>query len=89
LTKWQAEHPLPTPLNFNVEEEVETFGVPTGYSDLADHEANFFNSVRSRKKTVENEGFGHNAAIGCHLANYSYFKQTAAIWDSAGRKIKG
>ncbi len=89
LAKFQAEHPLPNPLDFKVDEETEVFGVPPGYSDLADHEANFFNAVRTRKKTVENEDFGNNAAIGCHLANYSYFKQTAAVWDPAGRRIKG
>src|SRR5437667_6726692 len=54
LAQWEADHPLPNPLNFKVEDEVETFGVPSGYSDLADHEANFFNSVRTRKKVVEN-----------------------------------
>ncbi len=89
LAKFQAEHPLPNPLDFKVDEDTEVFGVPPGYSDLADHEANFFNAVRTRKKTVENEDFGNNAAIGCHLANYSYFKQTAAVWDAAGKRIKG
>jgi len=44
--------------------------------------------LRSRKKTVENEEFGNNAAIGCHLANDSYFKGTAAVWDEKGRKIR-
>ena len=72
-----------------MDEEEETFGVPPSYSDLADHEANFFSSVRTRQKTVENEEFGNNAAIGCHLANYSYFKETAAVWDGPGRKIRG
>ncbi len=66
-----------------------SFTPPDGYSDLVDHEANFFNAVRSRKKVVENEEFGNNAAIGCHLANHSYFKETAAVWDPAGKKIKG
>jgi hypothetical protein len=89
LAKWQAEHPLSSPLGFKVDEEGETFGVPPGYSDLADHQANFFSSVRTRQKTVENEEFGNNAAIGCHLANYSYFKETTALWDGQGRKIKG
>src|SRR5437660_6484655 len=89
LAEWEAEHPLSNTLNFKVADEVETFGVPSGYSDLADHEANFFNSVRTRKKVVENEEFGNNAAIGCHLSNYSYFKDTVAVWDGGGRKIKG
>ncbi|HZP18301.1 MAG TPA: gfo/Idh/MocA family oxidoreductase, partial [Terriglobales bacterium] len=66
----------------------EVFTPPEGYSDLVDHEANFFNAVRSRKKVVENEEFGNHAAIGCHLANYSYFKETPAVWDAAGKKIR-
>lgn len=88
LDKWQAEHPLPSPLHVDVDEEGENFALPPGYSDIADHQANFFNSVRSRKKTVENEEFGNRAAIGCHLANYSYFNKTIATWDGSARKIK-
>ena len=88
LANWRSEHPLPDPLQFKVTEENEVFGVPFGYSDLADHEANFFNAVRTRKKTVENEEFGNDAAIGCHLANYSYFKETPAVWDATNRRIK-
>jgi predicted dehydrogenase len=86
LAKFEAEHPLS---KVNMSDATETFGPPPGYSDLVDHEANFFHAVRSRKKVVENEEFGNRAAIGCHLANYSYFKETVAVWDEAGRKIKG
>jgi predicted dehydrogenase len=89
LTQWHAEHPSPSALEFKVDEESETFGVPSDYDDLVDHEANFFSAIRSRKKTVENEVFGHHAAIGCHMANYSYFKETPAQWDSAAGKIRG
>jgi len=89
LEDWHAKHPLPTPLASAVEDQSETFTVPPGYSDLADHQANFFNAVRSRKRTVENEEFGNNAAIGCHLANYSYFNKTVATWDAAGKRSKG
>src|SRR5207253_1740580 len=88
LQKFQQQHPLPTALEAKVSEGTEVFGAPAGYSDLVDHEANFFNAVRSRKKVVENEEFGNDAAIGCHLANHSYFKETAAVWDPAGKKIK-
>src|SRR6266478_6170312 len=59
LKKWGEENPLPTPLASAVEDQSETFTVPPGYSDLADHQANFFNAVRSRKRTVENEEFGN------------------------------
>ena len=42
------------------------FAAPEGYSDLVDHQTNFFNAVRSRKKVVENEEFGNNAQLsGC------------------------
>ena len=63
--------------------------MPKTYDDVADHEANFFNAVRTRKKVVENEQFGNNAALGCHLANYSYFKETPAVWDAESKRIKG
>lgn len=89
LDQWQSEHPLPAPLTYNPDEEVETYATPPGYSDIADHQANFFNSVRSRSKTVENEEFGNRAAIGCHLANYAYFNKTIAVWDNSAGKIRG
>jgi predicted dehydrogenase len=88
LAKFASEHPLPTALQAKVAEGTEVYGAPAGYSDLVDHQGNFFNAVRSRNKVVENEEFGNNAALGCHLANYSYFKETQAVWDAAGRKIK-
>ena len=50
---------------------------PPGYSDTVDHQANFYNAVRTRKPVAENEIFGNNAAIGCHLANFSYFNKAS------------
>ncbi len=85
LQKWQTDHALP--LSFTTDEETETYTTPKGYSDVSDHQANFFNAVRSRKKTVENEEFGNRAALGCHLANYAYFNKTIARWDGGARKI--
>jgi hypothetical protein len=89
LQKWQADHPLPSPLNFKVDEQAESYATPKGYSDISDHQANFCNAVRTRQKTVENEDFGNHAAIGCHLANYAYFNKTIATWDTSQKKIKG
>jgi predicted dehydrogenase len=85
LAEFAAEHPL---YKVRTAEPSQVFSPPDGYSDLVDHQANFFNAVRTRKKVVENEEFGNNAALGCHLANYSYFKETQAVWDAAGKKIK-
>src|SRR5215472_3350603 len=87
LKKWREENPLPAPLDFRAEEEVETFATPPGYDSVPDHQAHFFNAVRSRKPVVENEVFGNNAAIGCHLANFSYFNRAAAAWDPSSKKI--
>ena len=58
-----------------------------GYSDVVDHQANFFNAVRTRKPVVENEVFGNQAAIGCHLSNYAYFNKCIAVWDGKAKKI--
>ena len=87
LAQWHAEHPLPAALAWKMDEEDEMYVPPAGYSDVVDHQANFFSNVRSRKPSVENEVFGNNAAIACHLANYAYFNKTIATWDGAAKKI--
>jgi len=87
LKKWRDENPPPAPLDFRVNEEVETFTTPAGYDAVADHQTNFFNAVRTRKPVVENEVFGNNAAIGCHMANYAYFSKAVAMWDQGAKKI--
>jgi predicted dehydrogenase len=85
LANFEKEHPS---YKVKVEEGTQVFAAPEGYSDVVDHQINFFNAVRSRKKVVENEEFGNNAALGCHLANYSYFKNTPAVWDAGAKKIR-
>jgi predicted dehydrogenase len=85
--KWHDEHPRTAPLNAKIEHDTEIFLPPPGYNDVADHQANFFNAVRTRVPTVENEVFGNHAAIGCHLANFSYDTKAIAVWDNAAKKI--
>jgi predicted dehydrogenase len=87
LSQWHEEHPQLAPLDFKADEDSEMFVTPPGYNDVADHQANFFNAVRTRKPVVENEVFGNHAAIGCHLANYSYFNKAVAVWDDGASKI--
>jgi predicted dehydrogenase len=87
LEKWALDNPQPAPLDYKAI-EAETFTAPFGYSDVSAHQANFFNAVRTRKPTVENEDFGNNTAIGCHLANYAYFKNTIATWDEHTKTIR-
>ena len=88
LAQWKAEHPEPAPLDYEANEAM-IFSAPEGYSDLAAHQARFFDAVRTRKPTVENEVFGNHAAIGCHLANYAYFENKIATWDAAAKTIRG
>ncbi len=88
LAQWAVEHPSSAPLASEVDPEAESYTVPPHYNDTADHLANFFQSVRTRKAPVEDGVFGNNAAIACHLANYSYFNNTVAKWDAEAKKIK-
>jgi predicted dehydrogenase len=87
LKQWHEEHPRTAALAAKVDEEGESYAAPPGYSDTVDHEANFFNAVRTRKVVTENEIFGNNAAIGCHLSNFAYFNKCIAVWDPAAMKI--
>jgi predicted dehydrogenase len=87
MEEFRAAHPAPsTP---PTPPEVESFTLPKGYNDTADHIANFYRAINSRQHVVEDEVFGHHAAIGCHMANYSYFHRTIAVWDGATKAIKG
>lgn len=85
LDEWHAAHPQPpAPLPLT-----ETYSTPQGYDDSADHIANFFRAVETREHVVEDEVFGNNTAIACHMANYSYFHKNVATWDAAAETIKG
>jgi predicted dehydrogenase len=82
--EFKAAHPGPlAPLG-----DDESFTLPRGYDDVAVHIGNFFNAVVTRKHVVEDEVFGNNAAVGCHLANQSYFRRAVASWDAATKTIK-
>ncbi len=85
LDEWHAAHPAP-PAKLD---EVESYSAPRGYDDTADHIANFLRAVETREHVVEDEVFGNNAAIACHMANHSYFHRTMATWDAATHTIKG
>jgi predicted dehydrogenase len=87
MDEWRAAHPAPaTPAAAS---GVETFTLPRGYNDTAEHIANFYRAINTRQHVVEDEVFGNNAAIGCHMANYSYFHRAIAGWDGATKTIKG
>src|SRR5205814_2306304 len=57
------------------------------FDDLKAHLATYFDAVRTRKPVVEDALFGHNAALACHMANESYFRQSTVKWDERARSI--
>ncbi len=86
VKEWEAEHRLMPGTAKPI--EATSFHAPPGYNEDAEHLWNFFQSVRTRRPSVEDPVFGNNTALGCHLANYSYFNNSLAIWDAAARAIK-
>jgi predicted dehydrogenase len=85
VKQWHEEHdpvpgkePAPQSITYNGND----------YDDLRPHLWKFFQAVRSRKPVVQDAVFGHNAALGCHLANESYFRKTPVYWDPASQTIK-
>jgi len=83
--KWHAEHD-PAP---GTAKPIEATGyyAPPGYDSTREHLWNFFQSVKTRQPSIEGAEFCNNAAIACHMANFSYFKNAIAVWDAAGRKL--
>ncbi|MGB8321406.1 MAG: Gfo/Idh/MocA family oxidoreductase [Candidatus Acidiferrum sp.] len=85
LKKWREEHET-TPGKEPIMEGFNYKG--DSWDDLRPHLWNFFQAVRSRKPVTEDAVFGHNAALACHMANESYFRKSAVIWDAASGQIK-
>jgi predicted dehydrogenase len=85
VTEWHEKHD-PTPGKEPAFETLTYNG--NDYDDLKPHLWKFFESVRSRKPVVQDAVFGHNAALGCHLANESYFRKSPVYWDSVSQTIK-
>ncbi len=83
--KWRADH-AQAPGTAQALERV-SYEAPRDYSDTRDHLWNFFQSVRTRRPSVEGPEFANAAAIACHMANFSYFNQCLAVWDEGKREI--
>jgi predicted dehydrogenase len=90
LEQWHQQHPTLAPGKAKPKAEVVTYRPPP-HSDNQDreHMTNFLNAVRSRQPADEDAEFGNWTAIACHMANYSYFNQSVAVWDAASKTIKG
>ncbi|MEJ2343463.1 MAG: hypothetical protein P8Y10_14845, partial [Gemmatimonadales bacterium] len=82
--RWHAEND-PTPGM----EPITGNTVYTGHDwdDTVPHLWAFFEAVRSREPVVQDAAFGNHAAIACHMANESYFRESPVQWDGGGRVI--
>jgi predicted dehydrogenase len=83
--QWHAEHD-PKPGQEPAPETVSFKG--DDYDDLKPHMWKFFEAVRSRKPLLQDAVFGHHAALGCHMANESYYRKSPVYWDQASQSIK-
>ena len=86
VKEWHAEHD-PKLGHEPIDGEMVYSG--HDWDDLKPHLWNFFEAVRTRKPVVEDAVFGNHAAIACHMANESYFRNCLVHWDAEGRRIKG
>ena len=85
IKQWHAEHDPAV----GHEPVVETMVFKSvQFDELKPHLWNFFQAVKSRKPVTEDAVFGHHAALACHMANESYFRNSAVYWDDRTNTIK-
>ena len=85
IKHWHAEHDPAV----GHEPVVETMVFKSvEFDDLKPHLWNFFQAVKSRKPVTEDAVFGHHAALACHMANESYFRNSAVYWDDRTNTLK-
>ncbi|MDE3181678.1 MAG: Gfo/Idh/MocA family oxidoreductase [Acidobacteriota bacterium] len=87
LKQWYASHPRPEPGEFKMASNAVTYRAPDHYNEDRDHMTNFLNAVRTRQPANEGAELGNWTAIACHMANYSYFNQSPAIFKEGSREI--
>jgi predicted dehydrogenase len=78
LKQYRAKYPEQPELRPGAD---EVFTAPPGYTDAYDHFVNFFESVRTRKPSVEDASFSLRAAGPALLTNDSYFERRPVAWD--------
>jgi predicted dehydrogenase len=84
VKQWHAEHDS----QLGKELPSETTYQGRDWDDIKPHLLNFFQAVKSRQPVTEDAVFGNNAAIACHMANESFFRQKPVFWDVATHSIK-
>ena len=83
--KWHAEHD-PEPGSEPVDGSTTYHG--QDWDDISPHLWGFFEAVKTREPVVQDAVFGNHAALACHMANESYFRQAPVRWDEASRSVK-
>jgi len=64
------------------------YKAPAGYDEHLDHFTNFFDSIRTGEKVVEDATFGFRAAAPTLACNDSYFTKKIVKWDPVNMKLK-
>jgi predicted dehydrogenase len=84
-TGWQAENATRPGT-----EPIRDSTVFTGHDwdDTVPHLWGFFEAVRSREPVVQDAVFGNHAAIACHMANESFFRESPVRWDDQSKTIQ-
>lgn len=85
IEQWHAEHD-PEPGSEPVD-GATTYRGPH-WDDDKPHVWGFFEAVKTRKPVAQDAVFGNHAAIACHMANESFFRQAPVRWDHASRSVK-
>ena len=85
VEKWHEEND-PKPGQEPLLQSVSYRGI--SYDDVRPHLSRFFEAVRTRKPVVEDAVFGNHAALACHMANESYFRNGAVSFDAAAKSIR-
>ena len=83
--KWHAEHD-PEPGSEPVDGSTTYHGLH--WDDTTPHVWGFFEAVKTREPVAQDAVFGNHAALACHMANESYFRQAPVRWDEASRSVK-
>ena len=84
VQEWTQAHPR----QFGREPITENLAYEgTNWDDVKPHLWNFFQAVKSGKPVTEDAVFGNHAAIACHMANESYFRQKPVFWDRHSRTL--
>ena len=82
--RWHAEND-PTPGS----EPVAGSTVYSGHhwDDTVPHLWHFFEAVRTRAPVEQDAVFGNHAAIACHMANESFFRESPVRWDDRSKSM--